>query len=62
MASIDRIYTDLNRLYKLAEEINASNYDSSADLLSQAERLDEIIELASTNAPLLNKIDKVLES
>jgi hypothetical protein len=60
VANLDIVYAEIALIQKVAEEAQSLNYESGADVGEQAERLENIAELASRNAPLLREIDKTL--
>lgn len=54
------VYGPVERLYKLASEMNEDNYASSADLSEQSARAFEIAEIATGLVPVLDGLFEVL--
>ena len=60
MANLHDVYNDIGKMTSLAEKVAEENYASPADCGEQAERLEQIAELAAENAALLRGVDEVL--
>ncbi len=52
----EAVYTPVERLYKLATDLNDENYTSSANFEAQLDRAEELAELAGTLAEVYARL------
>lgn len=60
MPNIHDVYNDIGKMTSLAEKVAEDNYCAPVDLGEQAERLEQIAEIAAVNAVLLRGMDEAL--